>query len=158
MSEDMEMIPEMMFTTKKLKGRQGNFQIIINNKGNSANTYQLNASDPDGQCEYSFSKQIVILDAVATTTVNLTVKFRNTSLIGASKICDFTVTANKTKQEVTTARGQLERPSRLPIWALLACGIINNTQFERKMTVCMIYARMSLPEGRWFKSNPRYQL
>ncbi len=45
MSENAKAAQELIVTPEKIKARQGDFQIILNNKGNSANTYQLKADD-----------------------------------------------------------------------------------------------------------------
>ena len=124
MSENTKIPSELTISPEKIKARQGVFKVILTNKENLVNTYQLNARDPGGLCNYSFNKQTVTLEAGGTATIALTVKFNKTPLAGASKVCDFTVTAIKGKGESIAARGQLECPSRFPVWALSAGGVV----------------------------------
>lgn len=124
MSGNIQIQQELIVSPEKIKARQGDFQVILHNKGSLVNTYQLKAGDPGGLCSYSFNNETVTLEAGSTATITLTVKFKKAPFAGASKVCDFTITAIKAERESITAKGQLECPSRLPIWALAACGVV----------------------------------
>jgi hypothetical protein len=124
MSVSSEEVQELILSPEKIKARRGVFRVILNNTRNSVNTYQLKAADPGGLCDYSFDKETVTLEAGSTATFNLTVKLKKIPLTGASKVCDFTITAIKDRGESVTAKGQLECPSRLPVWALAVGGAV----------------------------------
>jgi hypothetical protein len=74
-------------------------------------------------CTYRFDVETVTVEAGATETTTLTVEFKGTLPSSAPKTCNFIVRAAKTTGETETAQGQLERPARLPVWALLAGGV-----------------------------------
>jgi len=124
MSENIKIPQELIVSPGKIKARQGDFQVILTNKENLVNTYQLKAGDPGGLCNYSFSKETVTLEAGGTATITLTVKFKKTPFAGASKVCDFTITATKGIGESIAAGGQRECPSRFPVWALSDGGVV----------------------------------
>lgn len=122
MSENIQMIQELNVSPKKIKAKEGTFQVTINNREQKKNVYRLEADDPDELCSYNFDKDTVTVDAGASVNINLTVSFKNNLPTGASKTCYFTVRATKSTGEVETAEGQLERPARFPMWMLAAGG------------------------------------
>ena len=83
----------------------------------------MSAEDPDKMCVYNFDAETVTVEAGTTVTITLTVRFKDTLPTGAPKTCNFTVKAAKATGEVEKAQGQLERPARLPIWALVSSGV-----------------------------------
>jgi hypothetical protein len=123
MSENVKIPPELVVSPGKIKARQGVFQVVLTNKENFASTYRLSAADPGGLCSYSFDKETVTLEAGGTANIALTVRFNKTPIVGTSKVCDFSVIAIKGKGESIAAGGQLECPSRFPVWALSAGGL-----------------------------------
>jgi negative regulator of sigma E activity len=123
MTDLMQKIPQLVVSPEKVKGRQGKFLIIIRNRENTVTTYQIQANDPHGLCDYNLDKERVTIDAGATSSIELTVKFKKILLAGTSKICNFTVSSIKSNNETVSATGQLESPSRVPVWALAACAV-----------------------------------
>jgi hypothetical protein len=123
MPENPQMTQELDVSPKKIRAKTGYFQITISNRGEGKNEYRLIAEDPDKMCVYNFDADTVTVDAGATVTTTLIVRFKDTLPTGAPKTCNFTVRAAKSTGEAETAQGQLERPARLPIWAWVAGGV-----------------------------------
>jgi hypothetical protein len=124
MSADGRMTQALVVSPGKVRGSHGDFQVVLRNTQKQSNTYQLKAPDPTGLCDYKFNKETLTLEADGTATVVLAVRFKKTPIFGASKVCDFTVVASSTTNQSIQADGQLECPSRLPIWALATGGIV----------------------------------
>jgi hypothetical protein len=124
MSENAQITTELSISPKKIRARKGDFQVTISNKEKLTNTYHLKASDPDGLCTYNFNTDTITVEAGGIAKVTLIAGFKKTQFTGASKVCNFTVTAAKTTGEANTVEGQLECPAMLPVWALAAGGLL----------------------------------
>jgi hypothetical protein len=114
---------ELDLTPKVVRGRNGDFEVVIRNTGNLTNTYKLEGSDPEEMCEFAFKSDTVAVEAGQTGTVPLTVIPRKKPLTGPSKMYRFTISVTPIASEVKTIEGQLECPSLLPKWVIMAAGV-----------------------------------
>ena len=113
---------ELDLTPKKVRGRKGNFDVVISNTGNLTNTYKIEATDPEEMCTYGFKSDTVAVEAGSTGKVPLTVSPKKKSLTGAARTFRFAVKVTPVASEVKVVEGALECPALLPKWALMAAG------------------------------------
>ncbi|RLC93517.1 MAG: hypothetical protein DRI39_05435, partial [Chloroflexi bacterium] len=114
---------ELDLTPRMVRGRSGEFEVVIHNTGNLTNTYKLEGSDPEGMCEFYFKSDTVAVEAGQTGTVPMIVNPKKKPLTGPPKLYRFTVKATPIASDVKTVDGQLECPALLPKWVIMAAAV-----------------------------------
>lgn len=87
------------------------FEVTISNNGNSEESLELYASDPDEGCTYEFDTDRAALKPGQARALELTTHPRSLSLLAGTRLYGFTVSARSTDDAYVTANthGQIEK-------------------------------------------------
>ncbi len=108
--------------TQRVTRGEADFQLTIRNKGNSRETFKVNAQDEQGGCQFRFEDEEVKLDPGESSKVGLWVAAKSRPKFGAKKQYSFLVNVipewNKEAAEVVS--GQVAYLAMVPRWLVRA--------------------------------------
>lgn len=87
------------------------FDVTVLNLGNSEETLDLYASDPDDGCAYEFDRDRIVLKPGQSEVVPLAARPKTLSVLGGVRLFGFTVTTRSVEQPIfsATTHGQIEK-------------------------------------------------
>jgi serine/threonine protein kinase len=100
--------------------------LTITNKGNSANTYNLNATDPAHDLDFEMGPRQVTLQPGETLPIPMIVKAKQRPLLGApqQKPFEVAVTTGLVERPPQPERGTLVVNPRIPRWLMLLVPLL----------------------------------
>jgi hypothetical protein len=107
---------DMAMSPTRVTGRKGRYTLNLRNGGNTDVEVALEAIDTEENCRYGFRHKMVHLGPGAKQQVELTVKARRSSLVGAKKTFDFQVKGSPSKGEVKQVGGQFSHKPLFRTW------------------------------------------
>jgi len=110
---------------QKVTGSSGEFTITIENSGNTNLIFDMEGSDPEEVCTYTFRPETPRLGPGDTQQLIATVEPPSRPLKGQPKSYRFTINAQPDVAEAgapVSVYGELEVPPLLPKWAIPAAG------------------------------------
>jgi hypothetical protein len=92
-------------------GPLNEFDVSVSNLGNAEITLDLYANDPEDGCAYEFDSDRITLKPGSTSTVPLSVRPKNLSILGGMRLYGFTVSARAVEDSYVhaNAHGQVEK-------------------------------------------------
>ncbi len=102
------------------------FDVTVSNQGNEHVNLQLFATDPDDKCAFEFDDDRLTLRAGQTEVVPLAVRPKVATILGGSRLHQFSTTARSTDDSyvVATVQGQIEERALITPLAAILSGVI----------------------------------